>query len=117
VIDDTARQLGKLIGQGEEYRALMRARDTLEEDKELTQRLRRLDELATAVQQKVAGGEEPGAEEAEEYDRLFGEVQSSATYQRLVASQTNFDKIMHRVQELIMEGMRQGGESRIITLG
>lgn len=117
MIEDTARQLGKLIGQGDEYRALLRARDTLEEDKDLTTRLRRLDELASGVQQKVSEGQEPSAEEAEEYDRLFGEVQSSATYQRLVAAQTNFDKTMHRVQELIMEGMRQGGQSRIITLG
>lgn len=116
MIDETATQLGKLIGQGEEYRALLRARDSLEEDKELTEKLRRLEELAAGVQRKVAEGQEPEAAEAEEYDRLLGEVQSGAAYQQLVVAQTNFDKIMRHVQEQIMEGMRQGGQSRIITL-
>ena len=68
------------------------------------------------MQRKVAEGQEPEAAEAEEYDRLFGEVQSSPSYQQLVAAQSNFDKTMHHVQEQIMEGMRQGAQSRIITL-
>jgi cell fate (sporulation/competence/biofilm development) regulator YlbF (YheA/YmcA/DUF963 family) len=116
VIDETAQQLGKLIGQGEEYRALLRARDAVEEDKGLREKLRRLEELAGTVQQKVAQGQEPEPAEAEEYERLFGEVQSSPSYQQLVAAQSNFDKVMHHVQEQIMEGMRKGGQSRIITL-
>jgi cell fate (sporulation/competence/biofilm development) regulator YlbF (YheA/YmcA/DUF963 family) len=116
VIDATAQQLGKLIGQGEEYRALMRAREGLDGDKELAEKLKRLEQLAAGLQQRVASGEEPDKAEAEEYDRLFGEVQSNISYQRLVAAQSNFDKVMHHVQEQILDGMRQGGESRIITL-
>jgi hypothetical protein len=46
-----------------------------------------------------------------------GEVQSDPAYQQLVAAQSNFDKLMLKVQEQIMEGMRKGAESRIITLG
>jgi hypothetical protein len=33
-----------------------------------------------------------------------------------VSAQSNFDKMMHQVQERIVEGMQQGAESRIITL-
>ena len=116
VIDATAQQLGKLIGQGEEYRALQRAREALDEDKDLTEKLKRLEQLAAELQQRMAKGEEPDEAQANDYDRLFSEVQSSISYQRLVSAQTNFDKVMHHVQEQILEGMRQGGESRIITL-
>ncbi len=116
VIDATAQQLGKLIGQGEEYRALMRAREALDGDKELAEQLKRLEQIAAELQQRIARGQEPDEVEAGDYDRLFSEVQSNIAYQRLVAAQSNFDKVMHHVQEQILEGMRQGGESRIITL-
>lgn len=116
MIEETARQLGRMLGQGEEYRALQRAREALEGDAELAKKLRRLEELATKLQERVAQGLEPEGPDADEYDRLFGDVQSSLSYQRLVAAQSNFDKVMHHVQERIVEGMQQGAESRIITL-
>jgi cell fate (sporulation/competence/biofilm development) regulator YlbF (YheA/YmcA/DUF963 family) len=116
VIDETAQKLGRLIGQGEEYRALERAREGLEEDKALAEKLRRLEELAGRLQERVAHGQEPEEADAKEYDGLFNEVQTSLSYQRLVSAQSNFDKVMHHVQEQILEGMRLGAESRIITL-
>jgi cell fate (sporulation/competence/biofilm development) regulator YlbF (YheA/YmcA/DUF963 family) len=116
VIDETARQLGRMLGQGEEYRALQRAREALEGDAEIATKLRRLEELAAKLQERVAQGLEPEGPDADEYDRLFNEVQTSLSYQRLVSAQSNFDKMMHQVQERIVEGMQQGAESRIITL-
>lgn len=116
MIEDTARQLGRMLGQGEEYRALQRAREALDGDAELAKQLRRLEDLAAKLQERVVQGLEPEAPDADGYDRLFGEVQSSPSYQRLVSAQSNFDKVMHQVQEWIIEGMQQGAESRIITL-
>lgn len=116
MIDETAQKLGRMIGQGEEYRALERARDALEEDTDLAAKLRRLEALAGQLQERVARGEEPAEADADEYDRLFNDVQTSLSYQRLVSAQSNFDKVMHHVQEQILEGLRQGAESRIITL-
>jgi cell fate (sporulation/competence/biofilm development) regulator YlbF (YheA/YmcA/DUF963 family) len=116
VIDETAQQLGRLIGQGEEYRALQRAREAVSSDKELVEQLRQLDALAGQLERRVASGEEPSQEDADAYERLFSAVQATAIYQGLVAAQSNFDKVMLRAQEQIMEGMRAGGQSRIITL-
>jgi cell fate (sporulation/competence/biofilm development) regulator YlbF (YheA/YmcA/DUF963 family) len=116
VIDETARQLGRMIGQGEEYRALQRAREALEGDKSMADKLRRLEELAAKLQDRVVQGMEPAEADADEYDRLFNEVQTSLSYQQLVSAQSNFDKVMHGVQERIVEGMQQGAQSRIITL-
>ncbi len=116
MIDETAQQLGRLIGQGEEFRALQRAREAVSSDKELVEQLRKLDEMASQLERRVAGGQEPSQEDADAYERLFSTVQATPLYQRLVAAQSNFDKVMLRAQEQIMEGMRAGGESRIITL-
>jgi len=41
----------------------------------------------------------------------------NATYQRAIAAQDNFDKLMLRVNEWISEGIRKGAASSIITLG
>jgi hypothetical protein len=41
-------------------------------------------------------------------------VQASPVYQQLVAAQTNFDKILRRVNEEISRGMEAGAQSRII---
>jgi hypothetical protein len=64
----------------------------------------------------VVEGQKPEATDEAEYERLFGEVQADSGYQAVVAAQSNFDKLMLRVQEQILEGMRTGAESRIITL-
>jgi cell fate (sporulation/competence/biofilm development) regulator YlbF (YheA/YmcA/DUF963 family) len=116
VIDETAQQLGRLIGQGEEYQALQRAREAISSEKDLVDQLRQLDGLAAQLEQRVASGQEPAQEDADAYERLFSTVQATPAYQRLVAAQSNFDKVMLRAQEQIMEGMRAGGQSRIITL-
>jgi hypothetical protein len=38
-------------------------------------------------------------------------------YQRLVAAQENFDKIMSKVNDWIVDGIERGATSSIITLG
>jgi hypothetical protein len=50
-------------------------------------------------------------------DSLLGQVQSQAAYQRLVAAQENFDKLMARVNDWIVDGIEKGATSSIITLG
>ena len=117
MIEEKAQELGRLIGQGEEFRALQRAREGMADHKDLDGRLQQLDKLAGQLEQRMAAGEQPEQGDQAEYERLLGEIQSDARYQQLVAAQSNFDKLMLRVQEQIMEGMRKGADSRIITLG
>lgn len=114
---EKAVELGRLIGQTEEYQALKRAREGLEGATELRASFERLEQLAEALEQRAAQGQEPDPRDGEEYNRLFGELQADVRYQRLVAAQSNFDKLMMRVHERIMDGIRRGAESRIITLG
>lgn len=115
-IADKAQELGHLIGQGEEYRALQRAREALSGNSGLGEKLERLEALASRLERMVVEGQQPEATDEAEYERLFGEVQADSGYQAVVTAQSNFDKLMLRVQEQILEGMRTGAESRIITL-
>ena len=116
MIQEKAVDLGRLIGQSEEYKALTHAREAIEGEKELNGKLEQLQKIAEGLEQKVAQGQEPEQSEADEYDRFLGEIQGDAAYQRMVSAQSNFDKLMLRVQDQILEGMRKGAESPIITL-
>ena len=114
---DKAEELGRAIGQTEEYGALRRAQEGMESQEGLRDRIARLQQLAESLERQAAEGKEPPAPDVEEYDRLFGEIQADSAYQALVAAQANFDKLMVRVHEQMADGMRKGAESRIITLG
>jgi hypothetical protein len=50
-------------------------------------------------------------------DALLGKVQQNATYQRLIVAQENYDKMMMKVNDWIVEGIKKGATSSIITLG
>jgi cell fate (sporulation/competence/biofilm development) regulator YlbF (YheA/YmcA/DUF963 family) len=111
-----AEELGRLVGQSEEYQALKRANERLMADPVLKGKLEELRTLQLGVEEKLERGEEPAAEVRAQMDAVLGTVQSSAIYQGFVAAQANFDKLMTRLNEQLFEGIRLGGESRIITL-
>jgi hypothetical protein len=53
----------------------------------------------------------------QQLDTLLGQIQGRASYQRLLVAQENFDKVMGRVNDWILEGIEKGATSSIITLG
>lgn len=114
---EKAFELGRLVGQGDEYKALKVAQEEIEGAAELKGKFERMEQLVQTLQQATQQGNEPSKEEIEEYDRLFNEAQADPRYQRLAAAQSNFDKLMVQVQQRMAEGMRKGAESPIIVLG
>jgi cell fate (sporulation/competence/biofilm development) regulator YlbF (YheA/YmcA/DUF963 family) len=116
MIDEKAKELGRQIGQSVEYQALKRSNDLVTEDPEASKVLRRLSELRGAAQQYIERGEEPPQEMEQELDTLLRSVELNPAYQRAIVAQTNFDKLMVRVNEWISEGIRAGAVSKIITL-
>jgi cell fate (sporulation/competence/biofilm development) regulator YlbF (YheA/YmcA/DUF963 family) len=111
-----AEELGRLVGQSEEYQALKRANERLMADEALKTKLEQLRTIQLGVEEKLERGEEPPADVRTQMDALLGTVQTSPIYQAFVAAQTNFDKLMTKLNEQLFEGIRLGGESRIITL-
>lgn len=117
MILERALDLGRLVGQSDEYQALKRAGDRLSGDGELKQSLERLRTLQVAAVEQADRGEPSRPEQEAELESLLGRVQTNPLYQALVAAQANFDKLMYRINQQILEGMKRGAESRIITLG
>ena len=117
MLNERAVELGRLIGQSSEYQAVKRANDALNEDTKARALLQKMEGLRTSAQQMIEGGEQPTPEMEQELDRLLGEVQTNPTYQRVIVSNENFDKVMTQVNQWILDGMRKGAVSPIITLG
>jgi cell fate (sporulation/competence/biofilm development) regulator YlbF (YheA/YmcA/DUF963 family) len=117
MIEDKAKELGRIIGQSSEYQAVKRANDALSGDKDAVALLRRMEELRLDAQRMMERGERPTEQMERDLDDLLSKVQSNATYQRLVVAQENYDKIMMKVNDWIVDGIKKGATSSIITLG
>jgi len=117
MLNERAVELGRLIGQSAEYQAVKRANDSLNEDKAAMALLEKMEKLRTDAQRMIEKGGHPTPEMEQELDRLLGEVQTNATYQRVVVTNENFDKVMVQVNQWILDGIRKGATSSIITLG
>ena len=117
MIPERSVELGRLIGQSEEFQTWKRANDGLKDEPELRTQLERLRNLEITLSEQLERGETLSPQQKDELDQVQGTVQSSAAFQRLVAAQSNYDKLMVKVQQWIAEGITKGAGSRIITLG
>ena len=116
MLQDKAVELGRLIGQSEEYKAVKRTSDALNEDRDAMTLIHAMERLRAEAQAMIERGQSPTEEMERQLDELLARVQVNATYQRAIAAQDNFDKLMLRVNEWISEGIRKGATSSIITL-
>ncbi len=117
MIDQKAQELGRLLGQSDEYKALVRASDRMKEDTACRQLIAEVERLAQGIERTAQQGHEPAKEQVEQYDRALQRVQSNPVYQQVVAAQANFEKMMSKINARIYEGLKQGAASPIITLG
>ena len=103
-----------MLGQSDEYKALSRARERLTDDREAIAAMNRLDALEHEVGVALHSGNEPAEQVKAEYEQVFAQLQSMPVYQGIVAAQSNFDKLLARVNEEISRGMEAGAQSRIV---
>jgi cell fate (sporulation/competence/biofilm development) regulator YlbF (YheA/YmcA/DUF963 family) len=117
MLEDKAKELGRMIGQSSEYQAVKRANDALNSDRDAVTLLRQMEQLRTQAQRMIERGEQPTPDMEQQLDGLLEQVQVNPAYQSVAAAQENFDKIMARVNDWIVEGIQRGAASPIITLG
>lgn len=113
-MNEMAKDLGKALAQTEEYQTLRRTVSGTGDDRELADLRTELEGLEGQIEAALRGGNEPAEEVKSGYEEAVGRLQASATYQRLVSAQANFDKVLLKVNQTIQEGIAEGGESRII---
>jgi len=117
VIWDKAEELGRLIGQAPEYKAMRRAEATLREDQDAQARVDIIQKLARQMDELVATGQMPDQASAEAYEQAVRELEVSPTGQAYAVARANFEKVMIKVNQMIAQGMEKGATSSIITLG
>jgi cell fate (sporulation/competence/biofilm development) regulator YlbF (YheA/YmcA/DUF963 family) len=116
MLEEKARDVGRLIGQSSEYQTLKRSSDALNSDREAVTLLQEMEKLRGAAQELIQRGENPTPEMEQKLDAMLEKIQAQPAYQRAVSAQENFDKLMLRVNQWIMDGMKKGAASPIITL-
>ncbi len=114
MLEDKAKDLGRTIGQSDEYKAVKRSSEALNADREASTILRQMEKIRTDAQTLIDGGQEPTAEMEQQLDGLLQQVQTNQSYQRAIVAQDNFDKLMLRVNTWIADGIRAGATSQII---
>jgi cell fate (sporulation/competence/biofilm development) regulator YlbF (YheA/YmcA/DUF963 family) len=117
LLEEKAEDLGRVLGQTDEYKALRRATEALRDDQAVQKVLAEAERLAQEIERAAQQGSEPTKEQVEQYDQALQTVQSNSVYQQMVAAQSNFEKLMARINARIYEGIKKGAASPIITLG
>ena len=116
MLEEKAKELGRIIGQSSEYQAVKKSSDALNGDRDAVTILQQMEKVRQEAQQMIQRGEQPTAEMEQQLDDLLMKVQGNPVYQRAISAQENFDKIMGRVNDWILEGIEKGATSSIITL-
>lgn len=111
---EQAKDLGNALARTDEYQALKRAISRADDDREITELRNELETLEGRIQSELRAGNEPDDELKSAYEEGVAKLQANPAYQNLVAAQTNFDKIIKKVNETIMKGIEEGADSRII---
>jgi cell fate (sporulation/competence/biofilm development) regulator YlbF (YheA/YmcA/DUF963 family) len=79
MIEDKAKELGRLIGQSNEYQALKRSSDALNEDKDTVALLQQMEKLRVDAQKMLARGERPTPEMEQQLAVLLAQIHGRAT--------------------------------------
>ncbi len=116
MIDEKAQELGRLIGQSNEYKALRRAEEALRGDTEAQQRLETVSRLTREFDRLMLQGQSPEESAAQEYETTLREFELSPVGQSYLVARSNVDKLMGRVNQAIADGIERGATSGIITL-
>ena len=97
MLEEKARELGRVIGQSPEYQAVKRSSEALNSDREAVTILQEMEKIRMDAQQMIQRGEQPTVEMEEKLDQLLSKVQTNPVYQRAISAQENFDKVMYQV--------------------
>jgi cell fate (sporulation/competence/biofilm development) regulator YlbF (YheA/YmcA/DUF963 family) len=117
MVEEKAKELGRLIGQSSEYQAVKRSSEALNADKDAVLLLQQMEKIRADAQAMIQQGQEPTPDMEQQLDKMLSEIQVNPTYQRAIVAQENFDKEMLPINNWILEGMKKGAASPIITLG
>ena len=113
-IYEMAKELGGALARTDEYQALKASNEAIEEDRELVEIRNEIQSLEQRIEASLKAGQEPDDELKQAYGEAAEKLQSKPAFQRVVAAQANFEKVMYKVNETVAKGIDEGAQSRII---
>lgn len=113
-IEAMAVDLGKALGRTAEYQAMDAAIKAADDDRDMVALKNDIQRLDQTLQAAYRSGEPPEDDQIKEYEAALEKLQALPAYQRFVAAQTNFEKLMAKVNGSIQQGMKEAANSRII---
>jgi cell fate (sporulation/competence/biofilm development) regulator YlbF (YheA/YmcA/DUF963 family) len=116
MLEEKAKELGRIIGQSPEYQSVRKSSEALNADRDAVAVLQQMEKVRVDAQEIIQRGEQPTPEMEMQLDDLLMKVQGNSVYQRAIVAQENFDKVMYQVNNWILDGMKKGATSSIITL-
>ncbi len=113
-IHEMAKELGGALARTDEYQALKRAMEAADGDRELVEARNRIQDLEAQLEASMRAGQEPADDLKQSYGDAAQAMEAMPGFQRLIAAQTNFEKVMYKVNETVARGIEEGAQSRII---
>ena len=101
---ERAEELGRLIGQTTEAKALRRSEEALRNDETARGHLETMQTLARQMDQAMAQGQMPEEGAAQQYEQSVREFELSPVGQGYIVARTNFEKVMARYQAARKDG-------------
>ncbi|MFB6356491.1 MAG: YlbF family regulator [bacterium] len=115
-IEEKAKQLGRAIGQTEAAKAMETARESLEDNEETSELFEKVQDMEQDLMEKAQRGEDVSDEEEQDLRDAMQKLESRPDFQKFVAAQQNFEKMMKKVNEYIQNGIEEGKDSNIIEI-
>lgn len=114
-IYEMAKDLGRTLARTDEYQTLRRVSAEVDGERDLVELRNKLQELEGQIEAAFRAGQQPPDEVKSAYEVAAAELQSKPAFQRLIAAQSNFEKVMYKVNETMAQGLQEGAQSRIIV--
>jgi len=108
MVEDKAKELGRLIGQSPEYQALKRSSEALNEDKEAVVLLQDMEKLRGSAQDLIQRGENPTPEMEQQLDTM---LEKNSVAARLPARRLRAGELRqaHDARESVDHGRHEEG--------
>jgi cell fate (sporulation/competence/biofilm development) regulator YlbF (YheA/YmcA/DUF963 family) len=113
-IYEMAKELGGALARTDEYQTLKQTGEAVDQERDLVELKNRLQELEAKIQASLRAGQQPDEEVTTAYQTAAEELQAKPVFQRFVAAQANFEKVMYKVNETMAQGLQEGAQSKII---
>jgi len=107
MVIETARKLGREVGRTEEWKNYRKAKEALEEDKELLRAIGLLEEKRENQNEKLAKGEPVEVADKREVKELEEKLACSKVFADYMRAQKEYLELMRKVDEAITEGLEK----------